>query len=123
MTQQVEDKNHEGSTSSMATTRMVTTHRPTYAMARAILHGKKVASVEPLFVLLPDPQFLCYSLLWMATAMRASTYQKQWQECVIRPWHISVYALQSTWCARPVCSIHESCLHGVIINRLRSRLN
>ena len=46
MTQQVEDKNHEGSTSSMATTRMGTTHGPTYSMARAIPHGKKVASVE-----------------------------------------------------------------------------
>jgi len=44
MTQQVEDKNHEGSTSSVATTRMATTHRPTYAMARAIC--AKISSVS-----------------------------------------------------------------------------
>ena len=76
--------------------------------------AKEVHLSMPLYVLLWACLIHNFGQCWshwscglsssMAIAMRASTCQKQWGECFIRSCHLSVYILQSTWCARPVCS-------------------
>ena len=93
MTQGVEDMNHDQSTSSMATTRMETTHGLTYSVVRAIevTAWQSVDTICHCCLTVPVLKSLDYNLFWL----------QQWR------FHLSMPSSHDMWHVldQPMCSM------------------